>query len=666
MARSKKQLRRQTAKPPWPDAEVDESPFARVTADMVTRGQFNLASPKTDEELQRNRFLASTAGLLVFKGEAAPSPIEMVAEGSALADAIAARVLAEEEIHRLHDELASLKSTRSNEGDEAARDGADAQNRSLRDEIASLNATLAEQQRALVQATEASQTDAESREQSAQALADLRAQAEAARDEADARVRSLREELGALRSSLAERETALAQAALDHEQARADWQRESQGSLSNTEQAWKAAEAAHLAEAESRWRKESERSLTELHAEVEAARDQAQREIKTLRDEVAALRSTLADREGALAQAASDHDQARAHWQQESRAALSNAEQTWKTAEAARLADVEAKWKEQSSQALAALRAEADKARESAAETIRGLQDQASAIEATLAERDAALAEAAADSQRAREQARQELDTVVAKTKAWQAEEAQRLAAAEAKWKQQSSAALAEAQARYQAAEGALVTVRLEADRARSNATGGSINASKSGDRSVFGTKAAREPEPVAIRLPTREARGQAKQEQIVLQPHRVLEDTHAPKKRGLGRDLLVVAALAVVVIVAYPRLEPLIPEPWRSNIAALTGGFGSAASIAAQGSAVVARDVNLRVGPSTTANIISTLPQGLNVATLARRDEWTFVEVGADSRNPQPRRGWVFSSFLKEGTADDEDEDAAQSEDSE
>src|SRR6185503_15231148 len=133
MARSKKQLRRQTAKPPWPDAEVDESPFARVTADMVTRGQFNLASPKTDEELQRNRFLASTAGLLVFKGEAAPSPIEMVAEGSALA---------EEEIHRLHDELASLKSTRSNEGDEAARDGADAQNRSLRDEIASLNATL--------------------------------------------------------------------------------------------------------------------------------------------------------------------------------------------------------------------------------------------------------------------------------------------------------------------------------------------------------------------------------------------------------------------------------------------------------------------------------------------------------------------------------------------
>jgi Bacterial SH3 domain len=666
MARSKKQLRRQTAKPPWPDAEVDESPFARVTADMVTRGQFNLASSQVDDELQRSRFLASTAGLLVYKGEAAPSPIGPSSKGSALAEAMAARVLADEEVHRLREELAALKTAHAHHTGEATHEEG-AQIRGLRDELAALKATLAEQESALAQATQSSQTDADSREQTAQALADMRAQGEAAREEADAQVRDLRDDLAALRSTLAERETALAQMAEDHEKARATWKHESQDSLSNTEQEWKDAEAARFAEAEAKWREQSQKLLAELHAQAEAAHDQAERDIKTLRDEVAALRLSLKDREASFAKATSDHDQARAHWQQESHTALSNAEQAWKTAEATRLAGAEAKWREQSTQALAALRAESDKARESAEETIRGLQDQMSAIQSTLAERDTALAEAAVETQRARDQARQELDTVLAKAKAWQAEEAQRLAAAEAKWKQQSSAALAEAQARYQAAEGALVTVRLEADRARSNATGGSINAPKSGDRSVFGTKAAaREPEPVAIRLPTREARGQAKQEQIVLQPHRMLEDPHAPKKRGLGRDLLVVAALAVVVIVAYPRIEPLIPEPWRSNIAALTGGFKSSASVAAQGSAVVARDVNLRVGPSTTANIISTLPQGLNVATLARRDEWTFVEVGADSRNPQPRRGWVFSSFLKEGTADAEDEDGAQSEDSE
>jgi len=111
MARSKKQIRRHAAKHPWPDPEVEESPFAQVTADIVTRGQFNLGSSQTDEELQRSRFLASTAGLLVFKGEAAPSPMDVPAEGSALAEAIAAHVLADAEVQRLRDELAALQAS---------------------------------------------------------------------------------------------------------------------------------------------------------------------------------------------------------------------------------------------------------------------------------------------------------------------------------------------------------------------------------------------------------------------------------------------------------------------------------------------------------------------------------------------------------------------------
>ena len=638
MARSKKQ-RRHAEKHPWPEAEVDESPFARVTADMVTRGQFSFASPQADEELQKNRFLSSTAGLLVFKGEAAPSPLEMPAQGSALADAIAAHRLAAEENHRLRDELAALK------------------------------ATLAERETDLPQVGQSREAEAGAHERSAQALDAMRAQAEAAREEADAQMRSLRDELAALRTTLADRESVLAQATLEHEQARAKWEHASQDSLSNTEREWKAAEAARLAEAEATWREQSQRSLSELRAEAVAARDQAEKDARALRDDVAALRSTLAEREASLARAMSDGDQSRARWLQESQAALSKAEQAWKTAEAARFTETEAKWKEQASQALAALRAEADKARESAEETIRGLQDQISAAQATLAEREAALAEATSDVQHTREHARKELEAALEKMKAWQAEEAQRLAAAEAKWRQQSSAALAEAQSRYQAAEGALVALRHEADRARSNATGGSISPPKSsGDRSSFGTKAAaREPQPAAVRLPTREPRAQAKQqEQIVLQPHRVLDDPQAPKKRGMGRDLLVVAVLAVIAIVAYPRIEPLIPEPWRSQIAALTGGAGSLSS-AARGSAVVIRDVNLRSGPSTSASIIATLAQGQNVGTLAQRDEWTFVEVGADTRSAQPRRGWVFSSFLRDEAANAEDEtDTAESEDSE
>jgi hypothetical protein len=641
MARSKRQQRRYAAKHAWPDVEVDESPFARVTADMVTRGQFSFASPRDDEELQKSRFLASTANLLVYKGEAAPSLMEMPAAGGALADAITARRQADEEVHRLRDELAALK------------------------------VTLAEHEAASAQGARASETEADSREQSAQALADMRAQADAAREEADAQIRNLNDELAALRSTLAERDSAFAQATSVHEQARARWERESQDSLSNTEQAWKEAEAARFAEAEAKWREESRRSLADLREQAEAVRDQAESDLKTLRDDIAALRSTLAEREAALAQAASDHDQARARWQQESQTALSSAEQAWKAAETERLAEAETKWQERSAEALAALRAEADTARATAEETIRALQDQVSAIQATLAEREAAFAQAALNAEQTREQARQELEATLAKAKAWQAEEGERFAAAEAKWKQQSAAALADAQSRYQAAEGALVQLRLESDRARSNATGGSIHSPKSGDRSVFGTKAfTREPEPTPIRLPTREARAHAAPEaKIVLQPHRVLEDANAPKRRGFGRDIVVVAALAVVAIFAYPRIEPLIPEPWRSNIAALTGRVGSVpgVSVAGQGAGVVVRDVNLRVGPSTSAGIVSTLPQGLRVATLGRRDEWTFVEVAGDSRNPQPRRGWVFSSFLRdESVSDDEDADVGQSEDSE
>ena len=638
MARSKKH-RRHAEKHLWPDNEVDESPFARVTADMVTRGQFSFASPQADEELQKSRFLASTAGLLVLKGDAAPSPMEMPADGSALAEAIAAHRRADAEVRRLRDELAALK------------------------------ATLAEHESALAQARQARKTEAELHEPSAQALQEMRAQAEAAREAADAQMRSVRDELAALRATLADRESALAQASLDHEQARATWEHASRASLSNTEREWKDAEAARMAEVESKWQEQSERSLAELRAQADAARDRAERDMQALRDDVAALRSTLTEREAALAQSASDRDQAQARWQQENQAALSKAEQVWKSAEAARFADAETKWQEHTAKALDALRSEADKTRESAEATIRGLQEQVSAAQTALVEREAALAAAGSEAQRTREQARKDLDGVLEKMKAWQADEAQRMAAAEAKWKQQSAAALSEAQGRYQAAEGTLVQLRMEADRARSNATGGSINPSRSSaSRSTFGSKAvAREPEPAAIRLPGREPRAQAKQEQIVLQPHRVLEDPYAPKKRGIWRDLLVVAALAVVAIMVYPRIEPLIPEPWRSQIAALTGGFASPSSVVAQGSAVVVRDVNLRSGPSTSASIITTLVPGQNVATLARREEWTFVEVAADSRSTQPQRGWVFSSFLKDDAANaEEDGETADSESTE
>ena len=122
-----------------------------------------------------------------------------------------------------------------------------------------------------------------------------------------------------------------------------------------------------------------------------------------------------------------------------------------------------------------------------------------------------------------------------------------------------------------------------------------------------------------------------------------------------------VVAALAIAVIVIYPRIEPLLPEALRSNIAKITSLFGPAQNFTAQGFAAVASDVNLRAAPSTTARVIATLPRGLKVATIERRGEWTFVQVEGEG-NTQPRRGWVFSSFLKEETGEVEDDDETSS----
>ena len=64
---------------------------------------------------------------------------------------------------------------------------------------------------------------------------------------------------------------------------------------------------------------------------------------------------------------------------------------------------------------------------------------------------------------------------------------------------------------------------------------------------------------------------------------------------------------------------------------------------------AVVVRDVNVRASPSNAAAVVSTLARGAKVATIERRGNWTLVQIGGDSRNIKPRRGWVYGSFLRD-----------------
>jgi hypothetical protein len=341
----------------------------------------------------------------------------------------------------------------------------------------------------------------------------------------------------------------------------------------------------------------------------------------------------------------------------------------------ARLAEAEAKWREQSASAQAKVLAQAEAARNQADEDLRG-EDQLAALQTTLADREAALAKAALDLEQVRERGRQDLDAALAKAKSWEADEAARFAAAQAEWRKQSANALNEATARYQAAEGMLIQMRMQADRARSDAVGGSTRPAGRGsdaaggsarpaERAGFGARAAeRETDAAAIRLPTREDRGLGTQDpKVVIRPKQINSDQQpgARKKRGVFRDIVVVAALAIFVIVTYPSIEPLVPEPWRSNIAAVIGNHAPPANVTVQGVASVASEVNLRAEPSTTARVIATLPRGLKVVTGERRGDWILVQVEGDRSSTQPRRGWVFGSFLKEEPGDVEADDDSE-----
>ena len=120
------------------------------------------------------------------------------------------------------------------------------------------------------------------------------------------------------------------------------------------------------------------------------------------------------------------------------------------------------------------------------------------------------------------------------------------------------------------------------------------------------------------------------------------------PRRRGFGRDVLIVALIAIAVGVAYPSFEQYLPVTVRMHVASLMNSVRPPAVVATEGDAIVLREVNLRAGPSTTSKVIALLPRGSRVATAEKRGEWTFVQVEAYSRNTQLRRGWVFASFLE------------------
>ena len=495
-----------------------------------------------------------------------------------------------------------------------------------------------------------------------------------ARDSAHAsEQRRLREELAATQASLSNRETALAEARLAVEQARERAQQESEAALSKAEKVWKADEAARLVAAQAQWQQTSTRALSEARAQAGTVQDSGNAtELRRLRDELATMQASLSNRETALAEARSAVEQARERGLQESEAALSKAKIAWKAEEAARLAAAEHIWQQKSGKILAEAsqrleaaeaalkepRVRAETAHESGnAIELSRLRQELAATQARLGNRESALAEAHLALEQARERG-PESDAALSKVElAWKADEAARLAAAQAQWEEKSAIALAEATQRLEAAEAALKQARVRAETPHDSGNAIELRRLHQELAATQANLAYRERELAEARLTLQQA-DELPETKIVLTPDRMgnavgrLEpQMDRPAKSHLMRDMVVVGALVVSAIVFYPRIEAFFPQIGTIFGDALApAGVPQPASpkIAERPLTLVIHGANVRSGPSSTADVVSTLQRGASVVTLEQRGSWTLVRIPGESGKTEPQQGWVFSSFLE------------------
>lgn len=128
----------------------------------------------------------------------------------------------------------------------------------------------------------------------------------------------------------------------DAEQA---WKAAEAKRFADAEQNWKAEEAKRLATREAEWQAQSAKALNEARAATDGEHTAAQTsEVSALKEKLTALEATLADRDLVLAESQKAAEAAQAGSARELNEALVKAEQTWKDAEAKRIAATETEW----------------------------------------------------------------------------------------------------------------------------------------------------------------------------------------------------------------------------------------------------------------------------------------------------------------------------------
>jgi uncharacterized protein YgiM (DUF1202 family) len=285
------------------------------------------------------------------------------------------------------------------------------------------------------------------------------------------------------------------------------------------------------------------------------------------------------------------------------------------------------------------------------------VSDALSEAEQARSTADHSLQSVAAEIEKARQKWKRESDTALAKAeKKWRSEEAPRLAAAEARWQETVAARLEDAQARFERADSALAD-----SKACSEALRHELAAAQA-------SLAHREIEIAEARAALERERLCMNQAPISLEERKPsweadAEDRRAMFRRRLFRDFAIVACLAGLGFMLFPRVQPVVAEAWPRNLsipnnlqpllqmAGLSKRVSPTAPAelqpAAQPHALVnVRVANLRESPSTGAAVVVKLARNLEVTTLKRRGDWMFVQIG---NGAEQKQGWVSSSVLKQ-----------------
>ena len=359
-----------------------------------------------------------------------------------------------QELARVREELAVAQTSLAERQKALVRAGLateEANERWQREMEAALNAAKASWK--AEEAARLAAAEAQWQERSAKSLGELRAEA-GAKDQALAlEMGSLREELKNAQAQLAERQNALVRAGQATEEANQRWQQQLDATLAKARTDWQAQEVAKLSALEAQWQEKANKISAEAQAQAKAkaAGEQThEQEMHRLREELTAAQAALADRESALAQAGVAAEAASKRLQQEAADALAKAEAAWKAEEAARRAAAEVQSRKQIANAFAEMTIQCERAETSLAQAgaqaeayaaldreMHRIKQELTTAQASIAERDAALARAKASADEVQKRFLRDMQETMSRAETvWKADEAARLAAAEALWQE--------------------------------------------------------------------------------------------------------------------------------------------------------------------------------------------------------------------------------------